>query len=110
MHGAPSMILSARRSANCWNYGRPGRSKDRKSTRLNSSNSQISYAVFCLKKKKKVNINYSLADHVRRLVHVLLELEVLVGVELGGLFVQTHNMPNKLYYRTTSVPSWLHAD
>src|SRR2546430_10681729 len=29
-----------------------GREKDRKSTRLNSSHSQISYAVFCLKKKK----------------------------------------------------------
>src|SRR2546430_6661650 len=32
---------------------------DRKSTRLNSSHSQISYAVFCLKKKKK--ITHSLA-------------------------------------------------
>src|SRR5205085_9989346 len=30
---------------------------DRKSTRLNSSHSQISYAVFCLKKKKKKKIN-----------------------------------------------------
>src|SRR6266853_3900545 len=29
---------------------------DRKSTRLNSSHSQISYAVFCLKKKKKIKI------------------------------------------------------
>src|SRR2546427_3552342 len=29
--------------------------EDRKSTRLNSSHSQISYAVFCLKKKKKNN-------------------------------------------------------
>src|SRR2546430_5309077 len=29
------------------------RRADRKSTRLNSSHSQISYAVFCLKKKKK---------------------------------------------------------
>src|SRR6266853_4761714 len=29
------------------------RAGDRKSTRLNSSHSQISYAVFCLKKKKK---------------------------------------------------------
>src|SRR2546430_9379568 len=29
-----------------------GRDADRKSTRLNSSHSQISYAVFCLKKKK----------------------------------------------------------
>src|SRR3989475_1443996 len=31
----------------------PFRAEDRKSTRLNSSHSQISYAVFCLKKKKK---------------------------------------------------------
>src|SRR2546430_8584887 len=30
-----------------------GHPRDRKSTRLNSSHSQISYAVFCLKKKKK---------------------------------------------------------
>src|SRR3989475_3833680 len=30
---------------------------DRKSTRLNSSHSQISYAVFCLKKKKKKEDN-----------------------------------------------------
>src|SRR2546427_7577416 len=30
-----------------------GEKLDRKSTRLNSSHSQISYAVFCLKKKKK---------------------------------------------------------
>src|SRR5689334_23780926 len=29
---------------------------DRKSTRLNSSHSSISYAVFCLKKKKKIHI------------------------------------------------------
>src|SRR2546430_9824166 len=29
-----------------------GRDEDRKSTRLNSSHSQISYAVFCLKKKQ----------------------------------------------------------
>src|SRR5205809_5971787 len=32
-----------------WNY----RDRDRKSTRLNSSHGYISYAVFCLKKKKK---------------------------------------------------------
>src|SRR5690349_23940200 len=33
--------------------GRPGRRLDRKSTRLNSSHVEISYAVFCLKKKKQ---------------------------------------------------------
>src|SRR5207248_6431294 len=34
-------------------------SRDRKSTRLNSSHRTISYAVFCLKKKKKYNIIYN---------------------------------------------------
>src|SRR5712691_1051537 len=33
-------------------HARCGTRRDRKSTRLNSSHSQISYAVFCLKKKK----------------------------------------------------------
>src|SRR5438105_13670913 len=36
-----------------WPDLRGGRSLDRKSTRLNSSHEWISYAVFCLKKKKK---------------------------------------------------------
>src|SRR2546427_3551056 len=36
---------------------------DRKSTRLNSSHSQISYAVFCLKKKKK---QIQRTSHVKR--------------------------------------------
>src|SRR5438034_2121979 len=33
---------------------------DRKSTRLNSSHTVISYAVFCLKKKKKIRKNHEL--------------------------------------------------
>src|SRR2546430_9788763 len=36
------------------NFRRRKNHADRKSTRLNSSHSQISYAVFCLKKKKAV--------------------------------------------------------
>src|SRR5699024_11696289 len=32
--------------------------EDRKSTRLNSSHVSISYAVFCLKKKRRTNTNY----------------------------------------------------
>src|SRR6478672_13054210 len=35
---------------------------DRKSTRLNSSHDQISYAVFCLKKKKKRKRRYTLRE------------------------------------------------
>src|SRR5256886_9128918 len=37
--------------------------EDRKSTRLNSSHSQISYAVFCLKKKKKKSCNLDITGH-----------------------------------------------
>src|SRR2546430_9889448 len=40
--------------------GNRDRDRDRKSTRLNSSHSQISYAVFCLKKKKKRNTRTTL--------------------------------------------------
>src|SRR3712207_8496582 len=37
-----------------------GKHEDRKSTRLNSSHANISYAVFCLKKKKKKTISDSI--------------------------------------------------
>src|SRR2546430_11171378 len=37
---------------------------DRKSTRLNSSHSQISYAVFCLKKKKNKKVYCYSADYL----------------------------------------------
>src|SRR5436190_8117258 len=36
-------------------HAQPAAGQDRKSTRLNSSHTVISYAVFCLKKKKKTN-------------------------------------------------------
>src|SRR2546429_7328770 len=38
--------------------------EDRKSTRLNSSHGYISYAVFCLKKKKQLQLLYSHPLHV----------------------------------------------
>src|SRR3712207_7300423 len=45
-------------------HRRPGhpRERDRKSTRLNSSHANISYAVFCLKKKKKTQLT-TLLEH-----------------------------------------------
>src|SRR5437764_7186730 len=39
------------------------REQDRKSTRLNSSHRCISYAVFCLKKKKKTQNTYTIDAH-----------------------------------------------
>src|SRR5688572_5251957 len=41
--------------------------RDRKSTRLNSSHSQISYAVFCLKKKNKIGIMDRCSYFVRKI-------------------------------------------
>src|SRR5205085_9318363 len=58
--------------------GSGGDRSDRKSTRLNSSHSQISYAVFCLKKKKKKNellpISFAAAIHSSLLKHSSLAL------------------------------------
>src|SRR5438045_5365367 len=43
--------------------GRPAQ-PDRKSTRLNSSHLGISYAVFCLKKKKKTNMKNQITNEI----------------------------------------------
>src|SRR5260221_6102288 len=43
--------------ADCGATSMKNASADRKSTRLNSSHTVISYAVFCLKKKKKTTMN-----------------------------------------------------
>src|SRR5258707_11050990 len=48
---------------------------DRKSTRLNSSHANISYAVFCLKKKNNTN-DFQTASY-RRQTHLLLRRESL---------------------------------
>src|SRR5438874_3337563 len=50
-------VARAMRSVVTSGTGRALRSQDRKSTRLNSSHVEISYAVFCLKKKKRGLIN-----------------------------------------------------
>src|SRR2546430_3880037 len=56
-HGADAVAgghveVVAKRQERVRGHDRTGQ-RDRKSTRLNSSHSQISYAVFCLKKKNK---------------------------------------------------------
>src|SRR2546429_7320576 len=43
--------------------------QDRKSTRLNSSHGYISYAVFCLKKKKDLSSSHSVASHPVELLY-----------------------------------------
>src|SRR2546427_8524129 len=53
---------------------------DRKSTRLNSSHSQISYAVFCLKKKKYTRIHSS-TDMMRYICYKNVDKFVLMWSE-----------------------------
>src|SRR3712207_8516733 len=47
------LLEHARQNPEKLTYGTGGNGRDRKSTRLNSSHANISYAVFCLKKKKQ---------------------------------------------------------
>src|SRR5258708_25204972 len=71
-HRATRYRAAARRARNRLQQGRPPgvQSKeeaDRKSTRLNSSHQIISYAVFCLKKKKKLKrYHYTCTDRTDR--------------------------------------------
>src|SRR5437762_10637737 len=58
--GAQSHLLEA--DDGCW-YVVKFRNKDRKSTRLNSSHRCISYAVFCLKKKKNIKTSQIVNKH-----------------------------------------------
>src|SRR5205809_2537781 len=55
---ARSFLIAAKQPGNALDLfgGLAGLLRDRKSTRLNSSHGYISYAVFCLKKKKKIHI------------------------------------------------------
>src|SRR5207249_339078 len=69
----------------------PARTRDRKSTRLNSSHVSISYAVFCLKKKKKK----------RQGLEALLEgIETLQGYDMPALIFESDILgPRILNYR-----------
>src|SRR5438874_7273817 len=54
--GGAHQFLEQKRGESLWVDGQRGgrKNRDRKSTRLNSSHVEISYAVFCLKKKKQL--------------------------------------------------------
>src|SRR2546430_3738832 len=66
---------------------------DRKSTRLNSSHSQISYAVFCLKKK---SLSFSLASSPCYCLS-LFHLSILgpFSSRFGGLLYHVHDGPRQ---------------
>src|SRR2546430_11032603 len=87
-------------AANTWVTGGMFRKKgddliDRKSTRLNSSHSQISYAVFCLKKKNNTNeslvdLNFTPSDHALSFIfHQLLALALYLDRVLSRCWQET---------------------
>src|SRR2546421_3926781 len=66
---------------------------DRKSTRLNSSHDQISYAVFCLKKKKirydsvidcRIHVRMCVVGEIQSFVNVYSDVSAVVCVVLEG--------------------------
>src|SRR5438067_5425171 len=60
IRGSECLLASHVRASSTNSSSRGCRNRDRKSTRLNSSHVSISYAVFCLKKKKKTKQTSSL--------------------------------------------------
>src|SRR5215510_11867844 len=66
-----------RHACACWHPSRP----DRKSTRLNSSHVAISYAVFCLKKKKKRPSRPHIANPYGCVVREFIAAEIVVVLQ-----------------------------
>src|SRR2546421_1972986 len=76
---------------------------DRKSTRLNSSHDQISYAVFCLKKKKKTqHFREGAMETPLTLYHADIELqhELLITIESIADFMTSPCVKYDRYPRT----------
>src|SRR2546430_12246896 len=63
----PSTTSSLASTVPSSSHHQTGTVLDRKSTRLNSSHSQISYAVFCLK-KKKINARMPMSSYTRHYI------------------------------------------
>src|SRR2546430_7838510 len=62
---------------------------DRKSTRLNSSHSQISYAVFCLKKKNYLSV-FSALNSIKRIFMLTAIMMLLTSVMRFYLLLSTY--------------------
>src|SRR3989440_6289958 len=80
----------------------PNARRDRKSTRLNSSHDQISYAVFCLKTKKHTSELQSRSDIVCRLLIVRRSITVsltLTNLKLLRRITRTENILHRNFTR-----------
>src|SRR3712207_7212255 len=64
----PAVPLSGRTAQVALDFRRLPAIPDRKSTRLNSSHANISYAVFCLKKKNHISDTHTSEHHSRHII------------------------------------------
>src|SRR2546430_11786045 len=78
-HGRPTVRLEMESPCQNRPSHEPDFGRDRKSTRLNSSHSQISYAVFCLKKKKKTITHTPLTHRLLSSDSVSISLRCTIG-------------------------------
>src|SRR2546430_3779952 len=92
-HADPA-VQAAAAAFQTWKYASVEERADRKSTRLNSSHSQISYAVFCLKKK----ITYRLP--AVRLAIVFSSLLALVLAICSSSSCRSAMAPTRSYVRS----------
>src|SRR2546422_5217042 len=79
--------------------------RDRKSTRLNSSHGYISYAVFCLKKKKKIHLRRCPRDHKSTLdaqINLARQHDTTLRLRhLQDRFTDCTHIPNHFSYSLT---------
>src|SRR5437588_6824850 len=75
------------------------RARDRKSTRLNSSHTVISYAVFCLKKKKKTKKDNNKNKNIRQKYDVIKRNKKMQKIEQRQIARQLrqHTNTNETY-------------
>src|SRR5256886_11949401 len=95
-------------TARAWRQTAWHTSRDRKSTRLNSSHSQISYAVFCLKKKKHTTVPllFDVAVHLGDLVHPQSRKSdcLITDSATSRVFCDSYDDTLLLVYRCVTVP------
>src|SRR2546426_4936318 len=73
MHSHPAYLTYDISGSGTTKFTSPDGKTDRKSTRLNSSHLVISYAVFCLKKKKKKNKEKRYEQHKKQEIELYKE-------------------------------------
>src|SRR5688572_31040150 len=83
---------------------------DRKSTRLNSSHSQISYAVFCLKKKKMIAIHNHLYNRIKLFEIILIFRLTSVDFDQFVMAVDVHMAASYVLHYFVSVTAISMAD